>query len=64
MSNITITFNNDGGTRVLKNVFAIKYLGDETHYFICDSDLAMNHVMVTEDNVFVREYKTQSFNAI
>jgi hypothetical protein len=64
MEKITIWFAK-GGCKVLKNVFSFRYLGDEIHYFEVDMDMGVNHVTVTnQDNVFVREYNTQSFNAI
>jgi hypothetical protein len=64
MKNILVKFKS-GGSCVIRNVFSIKYLGDEVHYFVCDMDAAVNRVtVVNEDNVFIREYTTQSFNAI
>ena len=61
---ITIKYK-DGGTQVLRNLINIQYLDDETHYFRCNTDMAINFVtVVNEDGYFVRDYATQSFNAI
>lgn len=55
----------DGGYFQLKNIYTVKYLHDETHYFVADSEMAVNHVTVINGNgFFVREYNTQSYNAI
>jgi len=52
------------GSFVLGNVFSIKYLGDETHYFVAGA-LGQNIVtVVNAEGYLVREYNTQSYNAI
>ena len=55
----------DGGSTVLRNIAQVSPLGEETHYFVSDTDQGINKVTVTNvDGFIVRHYNTQKWECI